>query len=190
MLDTRPRSPPVPLQQMASGSQYHIPKNFFPQESPPAWTQEAYRPRRIKYSICCPVLGGGGRGGCYPITVGYPSSSTPSLPGVTPPQVPPIRGTFLSDLAGVTPPLSDLAGVPPPPLHWTWPAYPPVWTWPGYPPPPWSDLARVPPSPLNLAGVPASPPGQVGYPHPPVDRRMDGQTRVKTYIPSYYVRGW
>ena len=41
----------------------------------PAWTQEAYRPRRIKYSICCPVLGGGG---------------TPSLPGGIPPWVPPI----------------------------------------------------------------------------------------------------
>ena len=31
-------------------------------ESPPAWTQEAYRPRRIKYSICCPIPGGGGAG--------------------------------------------------------------------------------------------------------------------------------
>ena len=28
------------------------------QESPPAWTQEAYRPRRIKHSICCPIRGG------------------------------------------------------------------------------------------------------------------------------------
>ena len=26
-------------------------------ESPPAWTQEAYRPRRIKYSICFPKWG-------------------------------------------------------------------------------------------------------------------------------------
>ena len=25
--------------------------------SPPAWTQEAYRPPRIKNSICCPILG-------------------------------------------------------------------------------------------------------------------------------------
>ena len=30
----------------------------FQQESPPAWTQETYRPRRIKFSICCPVPGG------------------------------------------------------------------------------------------------------------------------------------
>ena len=30
------------------------------QESPPAWTQEAYRPQRIKYSICCPIPGGWG----------------------------------------------------------------------------------------------------------------------------------
>ena len=36
------------------------------QERPPAWTQEAYRPPYIKYSICCPILGGG----------------TPSLTGV------------------------------------------------------------------------------------------------------------
>ena len=28
---------------------------------PPAWTQEAYRPPRSKYSLCCSVLGGGGR---------------------------------------------------------------------------------------------------------------------------------
>ena len=30
------------------------------QESPPAWTQEAYRPLRSKYSFCCPTWGGGG----------------------------------------------------------------------------------------------------------------------------------
>ena len=39
------------------------------QESPPAWTQKAYRPRHIKYSICCPIWGGGGtylgQGGTY-----------------------------------------------------------------------------------------------------------------------------
>ena len=28
------------------------------QQSPPAWTQEAYRPPRSKYSICCPIPGG------------------------------------------------------------------------------------------------------------------------------------
>ena len=29
------------------------------QDSPPAWTQEAYRPPLIKYSVCCPVPGAG-----------------------------------------------------------------------------------------------------------------------------------
>ena len=32
------------------------------QESPPAWTQEAYRPPRGKHTLCC---SGGGRGGTY-----------------------------------------------------------------------------------------------------------------------------
>ena len=32
------------------------------QESLPGWTQEAYWPKRIKYSTCCPIPGGGGRG--------------------------------------------------------------------------------------------------------------------------------
>ena len=31
------------------------------QDSPPAWTQEAYRPQRISYSIRFPIRGGGGR---------------------------------------------------------------------------------------------------------------------------------
>ena len=50
-------------------------KNYYnyKQESPPELTQEAYRPLRIKYSICCPILGG------YPISgqggpEGYPLS--------------------------------------------------------------------------------------------------------------------
>ena len=33
-------------------------KKFVKQESPPAWTQEAYRPPHIKYSICCLIPGG------------------------------------------------------------------------------------------------------------------------------------
>ena len=35
------------------------------QESPPTWTQEAYRAQLIKYSICCPIPAGGGGGGRY-----------------------------------------------------------------------------------------------------------------------------
>ena len=43
----------------------------------PAWTQEAYRPRRIKYSICCAILGGGG----YPIPGWrYPNHGYPPPP--------------------------------------------------------------------------------------------------------------
>ena len=41
-------------------------------DSPPVWTQEAYRLPRRKYSICCPILEGGGG---YPIPgwgEGYP----------------------------------------------------------------------------------------------------------------------
>ena len=67
------------------------------QKSPPAWTQEAYRPLRSKYSLCCPISGGkgtpvltGGRGGWYPsLARGVPQSwpgGTPSLAmGATPP---------------------------------------------------------------------------------------------------------
>ena len=77
------------------------------QESPPAWTQEAYRPRRIKYYICCPVPGG------------YP----PSGPG----RVPPSRGylplAWGTPWAGGTPPWPG--GLPP---SWTWLGYP---SWPG-----------------------------------------------------------
>ena len=39
-----------------------------------AWTQEAYRPRRIKYSICCPVLEG------YPLLGWvYPCQGVPKI---------------------------------------------------------------------------------------------------------------
>ena len=64
------------------------------QESPPAWTQEAYRPRRIKYLLSYPGCGGG-------------TGGTPSLA-----RVPPIL-TWMG--GGVTPFCSDLArsGVPP-----------------------------------------------------------------------------
>ena len=47
-------------------------------ESPPAWTQETYRPRRIKYSICCLVPGGTPAGGIpIPPGGGYPTSDNP-----------------------------------------------------------------------------------------------------------------
>ena len=31
-------------------------RNLIEQESPPAWTQEAYRPPCREYSFCCPIL--------------------------------------------------------------------------------------------------------------------------------------
>ena len=101
------------------------------QESHPAWTQEVYRPRRNKYSICCPVLGGGGgypTGGVPHPCRGYPTSGTPcqTWPGGTPSPAGP---------GWVPPPPSwTWPGYPSPP-SWTWPGYPPGWTWPGYLPP-------------------------------------------------------
>ena len=53
----------------------------FKQDSPPAWTQEAYRPQHIKYSICYPRWGtppparsdgGGGTWGGETPQQGYP----------------------------------------------------------------------------------------------------------------------
>ena len=127
------------------------------QVSSPAWTQEAYRPPLIKYSMCCPVPGG---------TPGTPSS-WPGR-GSTPGWVPPGWGTPHPDLAqgrgvpqggcplaGVFPSCLDLAGVPPE-LDLTG-----ILPWPG----------GVPPSRLDLAGI-----------LPLTDRWMDGQTRVKTLL--------
>ena len=78
-------------------------------ESPPAWTQEAYRLQRIKYSICCPVLGGGGVPPARRVHPGPDlAGGTPSLLGSTSP-VRPGWGT-------PPPPPSDLDGLyhPPP----------------------------------------------------------------------------
>ena len=137
------------------------------QESPPVWTQERYRPRRIKY---------------------YPRWGTP----------PPVGGTW----GGVPPGQVQRGGrgylrwgTPPGQVWWGVPkvGHPPI----GYPPwpgpmrgtpvrvPPWPGLTGGYPrwgTPLqDLAGVP---------PQVWTDRRMDGQTPVKTYnLPSYYVRG-
>ena len=122
------------------------------QESPPAWTQEAYRPRRIKYySVGYPPCRG------TPLARsdrGYPRWGSPQL-GYPLVGVPPIR-------------------VPPsqvPPAQ-NWLRYPPPG--PGWGTPPHLDLAQVSPSPgpgwgtsrLDLARV--SPLG--------VDRQNDGWT--------------
>ena len=120
---------------------------------------------------------------------GYPIPGKDGVPHPWPGEYPslarvPTIQTWLGyphlDLAGV-PPCLHLAGVPPPDLAGilpvqTWSGYPPpIWTWPGFP------------LHLNMASIPPvwNWPG-----YPPVDRQMDGQTRVKT-LPSrrttYYV---
>ena len=108
------------------------------QESPPAWTQEAYRPPCSKYFLCCAILADPPpRLDLTPPPAG-PDPPPPSWTWPTPP--PP---------AGPDPPLPlqlDLtppAGPDPPlPPSWTWPTPPPPagpdppgWTWPTPPPP-------------------------------------------------------
>ena len=55
---------------------------YLQQESPPAWTQEAYRPPIAKYMLCCssweypPLLLTGGLGGDPDLGWGYPPTGT------------------------------------------------------------------------------------------------------------------
>ena len=94
-------------------SRFTISQCSITQDSPPAWTQEAYRPPRSEYSFCCPNWGWGvphprsrswWGGGGYPIPG---QGGTPSLPGV------PHLGFPCPDLTGGVP----QPGVPPP----SWP---------------------------------------------------------------------
>ena len=89
------------------------------QESPPAWTQEAYRPPCSEYSFCCPILADP-----------PPSWLTHPPPAGWPTNPPPLGwppGWLTPPLAGWPPPrLTD----PPSPTH-LWLADPP----PGWPPP-------------------------------------------------------
>ena len=145
---------------------------LFPkQESPPAWTQEAYRPPRSKCSLCWSVLGG------YPVPClgGYP------IPG--------LGGYPISGPRGVPHPRSG--GVPHPrsrglstqSRHGM--GYPPGQTWDGVPPR--QDLGWGTPS-QTWDGVPTQtwdpemgyPPHKCGHTHRLVS---------KHYLPSYYVRG-
>ena len=106
----------------------------FVQESPPAWTQEAYRPPRTKYSLCwCVCVGGAGgtpstHGGGYPSRPGQGGYPIQSWPGGYPIQswwgVPPTSQTWPGGLGG-------------------FPGYPPIiQTWPGGDTPHHPDLAR------------------------------------------------
>ena len=85
------------------------------QESPPAWTQEAYRPPCRKYSLCCPILAD---------PPPQQLDLTPSPSGWTWPS--PRQLDLIPLAAGPDPPRQlDLT----PPASWTW--LPPVsWTWP------------------------------------------------------------
>ena len=90
---------------------------FLWNKSPPAWTQEVYRLPRIKYSICCPIRGGGG----LPVS-GWGVSRL--WTGGTPPMdrgIPhPWLGTPCLDLAGVHPPgckLTNKLKLLPSPIH-------------------------------------------------------------------------
>ena len=153
------------------------------QESPPAWTQEAYRPPCSEYSFCCPTwvpppagypphpdLAGG-----YPVR--YPPGGVPSQvppggvtqsgtpPGV-PGQVPQVPGQVPTP-QGVVPSQVPPGGVVVPGQVPPRPGCPPILTWLGG----------------YLTGY--LPPGQ-GTPLPPC-----GQTNTceNSTFPSYYVRG-
>ena len=113
--------------------------NNHKQESPPAWTQEAYCPPCSEYSFCCPNW--------VPPRAGYPRQGFP-LAGFPPGRVPPQQGTPPGRVlprqgtspAGYPPPQLDLAGNPPPDVY-------PMAFWVmlhsimgyGYPPPLWTD---------------------------------------------------
>ena len=112
-------------------------KEWPEQESSPAWTQEACRPPRNKYSFCYPNRGGGEVPHPWWGYLGYPLSVWTWL-GYTP----------CLHLAGGPPPHASWMGYPLPPL-WTWLGYPPIWTWPWYPPPlpkVWTDWKHYLPS--------------------------------------------
>ena len=166
-------------------------------ESPPAWTQEAYRPQRIKYSICYPRWGTSPRpgltGGGYPRwgtpsqvwwgwglpEVGYPlGRGTPSQVRQGVPKVgyPPAR----SD-GGVPEVGYPLAGVPPSQVWWGG-------TWGGVPP------GRGTPQPGLTGGVPkvGYPPAGPGWGTPHLDLARvspppQGVDRLKT-LPSLILR--
>ena len=147
------------------------------QESPPAWTQEAYRPPCSEYSFCCPTR--------VPPPGWYPDLGTPSPQGGVPrPRYPPPPGGGYPDLG---PPQGGYPDLSTPP----WGGYPDLGTPPRggtrtSVPPPWGGV-RVPPRlPHGILGNVAK---HYGIWVPPLwtDRLMDGQTRVKT-LPSLVLR--
>ena len=98
------------------------------QESPPAWTQEAYRPPRIKYSICY-------------LRWGTSPTGVPSRPGL-------MGGALggVSPSRGIPQPGPDRGYSPPGQTGGTRGGNPPSWTWPGYSPPTGVDRLKTLPS--------------------------------------------
>ena len=87
-------------------------RTLFEQESPPAWTQEAYRPPCSKYSLCCPNLVP--PPARVPPQPGYPPARVPPLARVPPsqgtppwPGYPPGQGTPPAGPGRVQPPPPD-----------------------------------------------------------------------------------
>ena len=159
------------------------------QESPPAWTQEAYRPPCSEYSFCCPTWvpprggtrsgtppGGGTQSGTPP--GGYPVRYTHPPWGGYPVRCPPRGGTRsgtpLGGVSSQVPPGGYLVRYPPRgyPVR-----YPPGG---GYP-------VRYPPPPVAPwhSGKCCKALWDMGTPPP------CGQTNTceNSTFPSYYVRG-
>ena len=148
---------------------------LFKQESPPAWTQEAYRPPCSEYSFCCPTRVPPPGGGTWP---GYP----PPPPrggggGGTGPGSPPGGGTWPG-----YPPQGGVPDPGTPPWGGTRSGYPPGGGGgvpdPGTPPPPPGGyLTRVPPPPPGVGG------GYLTRVFPPSPPGVDRQTKWNYYLP-------
>ena len=133
------------------------------QESPPAWTQEAYCPPCSEYSFCCPILADP-----------PPSWTWPPLPllDLTPP--PPGWTWPTTPRLDLTHPL-DLTPLPPsPPAPQTWPPQLDL-TPPAGPDPPQLDLTP----PAGPDPLPAGPDPPPAGPDPPC-----GQTNKVKLLPS------
>ena len=138
---------------------FYCNKNYIihKQASPPAWTQEAYRPPRSKYMLCCcswgnppprPDMGPGWGGYPHSADGGYPH---PDLG----------RGYPYPDLG---PGLGGGAS----------------WTWDGVPPPSWIWDGGIPLSWTWDGGTPSHPGPEVGYPPLPPVLTWDGYSVTAT----------
>ena len=162
------------------GKQYEL------QESPPAWTQEAYCPPRRKCLLCCSVSWQWAEGGVPHLVLDWGGYS----------RVPPIwtRGWGTSWTWDGVPPTWTWDGYHPV----SWMGYPPAWTWDGVPPPPGHLLwGKAPPWLLEWGNPPPvdlwwglpPPPQSAGWGKPPPPEMWTDRHLWKQYLPSYFVRG-